>query len=446
MAASLFESQLYSGVFAAGDAARLFSDSAEVRAMLLVEGALAKAQGALGVIPADSAAAIQRAVMEVAIDPGALRAETAQNGVPVPALVAAFRDEMNAPEHAQYVHWGATSQDIMDTALMLRLRQVLALIEADVKTTVVQLAALADTHADRPIAGRSFGLHAAPTSFGAIVASWGAPLLDALEELPQLRSSNLLVSLSGAIGTGGALGGQAHETRAALAAGLALSDPKRSWHTDRGPILRLVGWMHRVTLALAKLGQDCQAMVQTGIETVKIAQGGSSSTLPHKQNPVTAAKLVALAHHSTGLHASLQISAPHQYQRDASAWFAEWLSLPSLVLTAATAAQSAAALSKAIAPRIDQINIDLSRNFYVIHSEALTFALTARFTRPEAQAIVKRLCAEAMTQGVSLSQVAMEQFPDLTLDQVFDPIRQMGTAPIEARAFSKRAQAYSKPD
>ncbi len=443
MAASLFESQIYSGVFSAGDAGRLFSDSAEVRAMLLVEGALAKAQGALGVIPAESAAAIQRAVMEVAIDPGALRAETAQNGVPVPALVAALRSEMSAPEHAQYIHWGATSQDIMDTALMLRLRQVLALIETDVKTTVLQLASLAETHADLPIAGRSFGLHAAPTSFGAIVASWGAPLLDALEELPNLRSSNLLVSLSGAIGTSGALGEKASETRAALASGLALSDPKRSWHTDRAPILRLVGWMHRITLALAKMGQDCQAMVQTGIETLEIAHGGSSSTLPHKQNPVIPAKLVALAHHSTGLHTGLQISAPHQYQRDASAWFAEWLSLPSLVLTSATAAQGAVALSKAISPRSDQINGDLSRNFDVIHSEALTFALTARFTRPEAQATVKTLCAEAATQGVSLSKVAMTRFPDLPLDHVFNSHDQMGAAPVEARTFAKRAQTYA---
>ena len=129
MAASLFDSPLYAQLFNTGDAGRLFSDSAAIRAMLLVEGALAKVQGGLGVIPEISAAAIHRASMEIQMDPGAIAGATGQDGVVVPGLVAAFRAEMNAPEHAQFVHWGATSQDIIDTALMLRLRQALALAE-----------------------------------------------------------------------------------------------------------------------------------------------------------------------------------------------------------------------------------------------------------------------------------------------------------------------------
>jgi 3-carboxy-cis,cis-muconate cycloisomerase len=152
MAGSVFDSQIYGDLFTSGDVGRLFTDTAEARAMLLVEGALARAQGAAGVIPQDSAAAIGRAVMEVAMDPGTLRRPTGQNGVPVPGLVAAFRTEMNAPEHAQYVHWGATSQDIMDSALMLRLRQALALIEDDLKLALEALAKLAQTHASLPMA------------------------------------------------------------------------------------------------------------------------------------------------------------------------------------------------------------------------------------------------------------------------------------------------------
>ena len=122
MAGSVFDSQLYGDLFPAGDVGRLFSDSAEIRAMLLVEGMLAKVQGELGVIPEDSAFFIQRSAMEVQIDPAGLADETGQNGVSVPGLVAAFRKAMEAPEHSQYIHWGATSQDIIDTGLMLRLR------------------------------------------------------------------------------------------------------------------------------------------------------------------------------------------------------------------------------------------------------------------------------------------------------------------------------------
>jgi hypothetical protein len=149
MPASPLDSAIYRELFGDAEVARLFSDTAEVRAMLLVEGALAEVQGELGLIPETAAKAIHRATMEVQIDPGALAAETGRNAVPVPALVAAFRAEMKAPEHAQFVHWGATSQDIMDTGLVLRLRKVLEIAEARIGTVLKGLAALAEAHADR---------------------------------------------------------------------------------------------------------------------------------------------------------------------------------------------------------------------------------------------------------------------------------------------------------
>ena len=129
MATSPFDSMLYRDLMHDTEIGKLFADSAEVRAMMIVEGALAKAQAAVGLIPETAAAAIQRASLEIQIDPGALCAETGQNAVPVPAFVRLFREEMNAPEHAQFLHFGATSQDIMDTALMLRMRQALAILD-----------------------------------------------------------------------------------------------------------------------------------------------------------------------------------------------------------------------------------------------------------------------------------------------------------------------------
>ncbi|APG48275.1 lyase family protein [Phaeobacter porticola] len=442
MAASIFDSQLYATLFPAGDVARLFSDSAEIRAMLLVEGALAKAQGAMGLIPEDSAAAIGRAVMEVALDPGALTRQTGQNGVPVPGLVAALRHEMNAPEHAQYVHWGATSQDIMDSALMLRLRQVLGLIEADLAALLAQLATLAECHASLPMAARTYGQFATPTSFGAVVAAWGRPVLSLLEELPQLRQTCLLVSLSGAAGTANALGQKASALRTKLAEDLSLVDPRYSWHTDRTPVLRLADWFTRVTLALGKLGTDCQALRQTGIEEITATGAGASSTMPQKQNPVAASALIALSTQAAAQLSALHASASHQHQRDGARWFGEWLSLPQIVFCAAGASSIGRDLTKDLAPDMDRMALGLTAANGVLHAEALSFALARTMRRAEAQSAVKDLCNAASAQGKTLDVLAVQTYPDMNLTAVFDPTQQLGAAPSDARQFASDVAVY----
>ncbi|AHC99670.1 lyase family protein [Leisingera methylohalidivorans] len=439
MAGSVFDSQVYGDLFGSGEASRLFSDSAEVRAMLLVEGALAKAQGAAGVIPQESAAAISRAVVEIAIDPGVLKRPTGQNGVPVPGLVAAFRDEMKAPEHAQYVHWGATSQDIMDSALMLRLRQVLALVETDLSASVKALGTFSKTHAELPMAARTYGQHATPTSFGAVAAGWGAPLLGLLEELPGLRQSCLLVSLAGAAGTSSALGPQAAEVRAAMAKGLALGDPGRSWHTDRTPFLRIADWLVRVTLAFGKLGEDCTALAQSGVGEILLGGAGASSTMPQKQNPVAPSVLTALARQGIGLFSVLQGASMQQHQRDGAAWFTEWMCLPQIVLGAASAAKTGRALCAGLAPNAAAMASALSDGLGMIHAEALSFALAADMPRPDAQAAVKTLCQEAQSTQTPLQDLVAREYPDLDAAALFDASQQMGRAPWDALQFAKKA-------
>lgn len=441
MAASVFSSDLYNRLFPVGETGRLFTDSAEVRAMLLVEGALAKVQGEIGVIPETSAQFIHRASMELQIDPGGLAAATGENGVSVPGLVAAFRKLMEAPEHAQYVHWGATSQDIIDTGLVLRLRQYLGQLETGLKQMLGDLARMADAHADLPMAGRTWGQHATPITFGATVARWGAPLLDLLADLPRLREQVLWVSLSGAAGTGSELGDEAAGTRAALAEALNLIDPGRSWHADRGPILALAGWLTRLVAALGKLGEDLLLLTQTGIGEVTLGGGGSSSTMPQKQNPVRPSAVVALARQAAGLNAILQGAGLHRQDRDGAAWFTEWMTLPQLCLSVASALEHGRVLAAGLSPDADAMAAALRDGQGLIHAEALSFRLARQMPRPDAQAAVKALCREIAASGGNLSDMAKTAYPDLPLDDIFDPAQQTGEAPAEARAFAQRVRA-----
>lgn len=439
MAASVFASPLYGQLFATGEVGRLWSDSAEVRAMLLVEGALAKVQGTQGVIPEISAAFIHRSSLEVQIDPAGLAAATATNGVSVPGLVTAFRKAMEAPEHAQYAHWGATSQDIIDTALMLRLRQTLAAQDATLRALLAALAQQAEAHADTPMAARTYGQHATVTSWGAVLAQWGQPLADALAQLDSLRAGSLFVSLSGAAGTASALGPQAAVTRAALADALGLNDPGRSWHTDRGPVLRIAEWMADVVATLAALGHSLIGLVGSDTGELRLDGAGSSSTMPQKQNPVAPSVLVALNHQMSGLRASLQAASAHQYQRDGAAWFTEWMVLPQVALCAASALETACHLIANVTPDTGAMRVHLD-GLGLIHAEALSFALSRGMSRPDAQAATKALVAQAVSTGTPLATLARVAHPDLPAD-LFDPAAQMGLAPMDARAFVKRVRA-----
>jgi 3-carboxy-cis,cis-muconate cycloisomerase len=435
MTASLFDSQLYARLLPTGEAGRLFTDTAEVRAMMLVEGALAKTQGAAGIIPELSAAAIHRASLELQIDPAGLAEATGQNGVPVPALVAAFRDLMQAPEHAQYLHWGATSQDIQDTALMLRLRQVLAQYDDALGSLLHALARLARDHSETPMAARTYGQHATPTSFGAQVAQWGRPLLTLHTELRQMRDAGLPVSLSGAAGTATALGPDPAALRAALAAALGLRDPGHSWHSDRSLVTQIAAWITRAATALGKFGEDLILLTQSGIAEVRLGGAGTSSTMPQKQNPVGPSVLVALAAQAQGLNGMLQSAALHRQQRDGAAWFTEWMSLPPLCLSLSAGLTQAHALAETLAPDTDAMARTLAASQGLLAAEALSFALTDRMSRPEAQAAVKALCKEALASGTHLRDAALAKWPDLDAG-LFEPRLQLGTAPAEARAFA----------
>ena len=441
MPATPYDSAIFGDLFGDAELGRLFSDSAEIRAMLLALGALARAQGAVGLIPEISAAAIHRDALELTIDPGGLAAETGTSAVVVPALIKAFRHGMQAPEHAQYVHWGATSQDIIETGLILRLRQVIAIQEARLVGLIKALGGLAARHAELPMAARTYAQLATVTSFGAVVTSWGQPLLRHLDRLGGVRDDLLCVSLSGAAGTLAAMGPKGPEVRAGLAAGLGLADPGGSWHAERDRIGAFAGWMTQVAVSLGKIGEDLILLSQSGIEEVALGQGGGSSTMPQKSNPVQPSLLVALGRHLVALNAAMQGAGMHRQQRDGAAWFTEWLSLPQMCLGLGRALTLAVDLADGLTPDAGRMEAGIDGGLGLIHAEALSFALAARMPRPEAQAAVKELCVAARQTQRSLADLAAQRWPDSDFGRLFSPAAQLGTAPEEARGFAARAAA-----
>lgn len=374
--------------------------------------------------------------MEIQIDPAALTAETGRNAVPIPALLAAFRTEMAAPEHAAHVHHGATSQDIIDTALSLRLRQVLSLYETRLDAILSGLATLARTHAHLPMAARTWDQIATPTSFGAICAAWGHPLLTLRHGLEALKPRVLLASLSGAAGTASVIHPHGPGVRAALAEGLGLHDPGYSWHADRTPRSALAAWITQTMVQLGRIGEDLRHLSSSAQGEVILPGSGGSSTMPHKQNPVQPSVLCALALHSTGLNTTVQQAGLHRAQRDGGAWMAEWLALPQMACGLGKALAVAEALVQGITPNADRMRRNIDADGGLIYAEALTFHLARAQPRPKAQAAVKALCARSIETGTTLQTLAQQAYPAEDLAAVFTPA--LGHAPDEAVAFADK--------
>ncbi len=442
MSVSPFDSALYRELFGDTELARLFSDTAELRAMMLVLGALARVQGAAGVIPETSGRFLHRAMMEVQIDPAGLAGDTGRDGVTVPGLVAAIRKALDAPEHAGHLHWGATSQDIQDTALMLRMRQALALIEARIGAALAALADLAERHAQTVQAARTYGQVATPSSFGALAASWGAPLLRLHDRLEGMRARCLCVSLSGAAGTASMLGPDPAALRAGLARDLGLSDPGGSWHAGRDRIGEIAGWLCDLAAACGKAGLDLTLLSRSEIGEVRLPGAGGSSTMPQKQNPVAPSILVALARFAPAQAAVLQGAAVHAEARDGAAWFAEWLSLPPLAAAAARSVDVLAQLARGLEANAEAMTEHAGDPLGLIHAEALSFALAAGMPRAEAQALVKSLAATARETGTPLPDLVAQARPEARLPDLTPP-GSLGAAPAEARAFARAARSRS---
>ena len=328
-------SELFAGTYARGGAAAAVSAEAWVRAMVDAEAALAAACVAEGLIAPVAGQAILAAVRQGPLELEAITASAGENATPVIALVAQLRDRVGE-RHADAVHLGATSQDILDTAMMLIAGRASEPILADLRAAAAAAARLAAEHRQTPVLGRTLMQAALPTSFGLVAAGWLEGLRRATAELERVRASELAVQM------GGPVGSRAPQVAARVAATLGLSEPLLPWHTERTRIAALAAALGAVVGAAAKIARDVTLHAQSEVGELREAAAagrGASSAMAHKRNPVAAVSVIACAKRVPGLVATIFAAMEQEQQRAAGAWQAEWGTLGELLeLTGSAAA------------------------------------------------------------------------------------------------------------
>ncbi|MDP5305985.1 lyase family protein [Paracoccus spongiarum] len=423
---------LTDGLFGDDELARIMGAQGQLAAMLRVEAALARVQGRLGIIPADAAEAIDAAAAALRPDPADLAAATARAGIAAQALVGALKSACGP--HGPWAHFGATSQDIQDSALALQLREALLPIEDRLRRLDAALACRARDHAALPIAARTRFQIAAPTTLGAKIAVWRAPLARHLQRLDELRPRLLAVSLFGAAGTGAALAPRMAQTRHALAAELGLTATDTPWHAARDAICETGGWLALVTGSLGKIGADLILLGQSEIGEVTAGSGGGSSTMPQKSNPVAAEALVALARLNAGNCGTLFQAMIHAQERDGSALALEWSCLPDMVIRTGAALRLALNLAETLAPRPEAIAATFAADRGAMLAEAAGFHLARHMPRAEALRIVGAALADLSADGTeTLAGALSRRQPGHDWARILAPGDNTGDAEAQAR-------------
>jgi 3-carboxy-cis,cis-muconate cycloisomerase len=416
--------------------------------MLDVEAALARAQARVGLIPQDAVAPIENACRAQLYDFSALSEAIASAGNSAIPLVKALgkRIATDSAEAERYVHLGATSQDVMDSGLVLQLRQALGLIEYELAQLAITLARQAERYAATPLAGRTWLQHATPVTLGMKIAGWLGAITRSRQRLRELKPRLLVLQFGGASGTLAALGEHALPVAEALAAELQLDLPEQPWHTQRDRLVEFGAVLGLVAGSLGKLGRDMSLLMQTeaGEAFEPSAPGkGGSSTMPHKRNPVGAAVLIGAATRVPGLLSTLFSAMPQEHERSLGLWHAEWETLPEICCLVSGALQQARLLADGL--EVDAVrmarNLELTQG--LVLAEAVSIVLAQRVGRDTAHHLLEQCCKRAVAEQRHLRAVLGDE-PQVTaqlsateLDRLLDPAHYLG----QARTWVARAVA-----
>ncbi len=410
------------------------SDEAWLRAMLDVEAALAAAEAAAGVIPPAAAAAIRAVCDRAELDVAAVGREAVASATPVVPLVRMLEAAVGG-EAAGFVHWGATSQDVLDTALMLVSRRALDVLLDEAGGLAGACAALAGRHSATLMAGRTLLQQALPITFGLKAAGWLVAVLEARERLADVRARRLAVQLGGASGTLAALGDRGLDVLRRLAAELGLPEPVLPWHSARGRVAELGGALALAAGAAGKIALDVALLAQTEVGEVAEAAPGGSSALPHKRNPVAAVEVNACVRGLDAQVAVLNGALLAEHERAAGAWQAEW---PALAEAFRLAGGAVGRTREAVAGlRVDErrmrANLELTGGLLL--SEQVLMALAPRVGRRRAAELVRGAAGRASAAGRTFREelladddVAAHLGPE-AIEAALDPGRYLGATP-----------------
>jgi 3-carboxy-cis,cis-muconate cycloisomerase len=426
----------------------IFSDLGRVQGMLDFEAALARAEASIGAIPAevvnDIVAACDASLYD--FDELSIAIGNAGNSA-IPLVKALGKQIATRSETAErYVHMGATSQDVMDTGLVLQLRSAVGLLEQDLANLADTLAQQAQRHAGVPMSGRTWLQQATPITLGAKIAGWLGSITRHRQRLKELKPRLLCLQFGGASGSLAALGEMAFPVAEALAGELKLGLPDQPWHTQRDRLAEFAGFLGLVAGSLGKIGRDISLMMQTEAGEVfepAAAGKGGSSTMPHKRNPVGAAVMIGAATRAPGLVATMLTAMPQEHERSLGLWHAEWETLPELCCVVSGSLQQALAVIPGLEVDAERMlqNLDLTHG--LVLAEAVSIALAQRMGRDAAHHLIEQCCRRAVEQGKHLREVlgaepqVAAQLSAQALDNLLNPAHYLG----QSKRWVKRAVA-----
>ncbi|WP_455923950.1 3-carboxy-cis,cis-muconate cycloisomerase [Pseudomonas putida] len=440
--------QLFDAYFSADAMRDIFSDRGRVQGMLDFEAGLARAEARAGVIPADAVAPIEAACQASLYDYQALGQAICSAGNSAIPLVKMLGKQIasQAPEAERYVHLGATSQDVMDSGLVLQLRDALHFLENRLAVLGDSLARQAERYKATPLAGRTWLQHATPVTLGMKIAGWLGAVTRSRQRLQELKPRLLVLQFGGASGSLAALGANALPVAEALAQELQLTLPEQPWHTQRDRLVEFASVLGLIAGSLGKLGRDVSLLMQTEAAEVfePSAPGkGGSSTMPHKRNPVGAAVLIGAATRVPGLVSTMFAAMPQEHERSLGLWHAEWDTLPEICCLVAGALEQAQLFADGLEVDAARMlkNLDLTQG--LVLAEAVSIVLAQRLGRDAAHHLLEQCCKRAVAEKRHLRAVLGDE-PKVTaelsadeLDRLLDPAHYLG----QAQTWVERAVA-----
>jgi 3-carboxy-cis,cis-muconate cycloisomerase len=414
-------------------------DTAHLQHMLDFEAALARVEAAVGVIPASAVTAIEAACKADQFDLAALADEATRSGnlaIPLVKTLTAKVAKADA-EAARYVHWGATSQDVIDSATMLGLRAAIDALLADLDRAIAGFAALAIKHRNTAMVARTWLQHALPMPFGLKLAEYASALHRSRLRLKRLRAEGLALQFGGAAGTLAALGDKGLVVAEQLAKELQLPLPDAPWHTHRDRIAEVASVLAILSGSCGKIARDVSLMMQTDVGEAFEPSGegrGGSSTMPHKRNPVASASALGAATMAPNLAATIFAAQIQDHERSAGPWHAEWPTLPTLLLVTSGALAAIVDIAEGLEVDTERMRLNLDTTHGLIMAEAVTFALADRLGKSDAHHLVEAATKRAVAEKKHLRDILTAdpkvnaQLNAAAIAKLFEPMDYQGVS------------------